>query len=100
MQYNQKVRGRNWTSPEIENLVNLYKSGQNIEQIALSLDRTPGGVAARLFKEGVISKVSDALGYKKSEFREREKRPSLEERLVNIEAHLNRLEEMIREQKN
>ncbi len=64
MQNTQKVRGRNWTTSEILNMLAYYREGNNIEEIALKINRTPGGVAARLFKEKEIEKISDARGYK------------------------------------
>lgn len=86
----QKARGRNWVSSEITQMLTLYREGYNIEEIALKIDRTPGGIAARLLKEREIEKISDAKGYKRVEHVEQRK-PSLGEVLSEIQRKLDLL---------
>ena len=84
-------RGRTWVPEEIEKLLTLYREGKDIEEIGKELNRSPGGVAGRLFKEKEISKTSEGRGYK---LREKPKKiptdllKSLEEKIDRIEALL------------
>lgn len=86
----QKARGKNWISTEINLMLSLYREGLNIEEIASRIERTPGGVAARLLKEHEIEKISDARGYKRTEHVEF-KKPSLIEVLSEINRKLDLL---------
>ena len=92
----QKARGRNWISTEITLMLSLYREGMDIEEIASKINRTPGGVAARLLKEHEIEKISDAKGYKRVEHFEQRK-PSLSEVLSEINRKLDLL--LMRENK-
>lgn len=90
MQNTQKVRGKRWTTSEIVNMVAYYREGNNIEEIAVKINRTPGGVAARLFKEKEIEKISDARGYKFVE----QKKESSSDIMEHLTVITEKLEEM------
>jgi len=46
--------GNIWTEQEEANLLQLYRSGKSLEEIALALERNIGGIKARLIRLGLI----------------------------------------------
>ena len=46
--------GEKWKEYEVKKLVDEYKNGTNIQEIAILFERTTGAIKARLKKEGLI----------------------------------------------
>lgn len=53
---NFESQGFPWTPPQEEYLVYLYKNGKDINEISFTMQRSPGGIRARLEKLGLIAK--------------------------------------------